>query len=92
MFDATGKEYKPTCLVSDAAGAISRGFEKAFGYKTIHEYSRVVCWQHVKRATFQRLVSVPSSLRENIREDLYVLQASQSRYLFNTAVKLKIGH
>ena len=33
------------------------------------------------------LVSVPSSLRENIREDLYVLQASQSRYLFNTAVK-----
>ena len=33
------------------------------------------------------LVSVPSSLRENIREDLYVLQASQSSYLFNTAVK-----
>jgi len=82
VFDATGKEYNPTCLVSDAAGSISRGFEKAFGYKTIHEYSRVV-----KRATFQRLVNVPSSLRENIREDLYVLQASQSRYLFNTAVK-----
>jgi hypothetical protein len=27
VFDATGKEYNPTCLVSDAAGAISRGFE-----------------------------------------------------------------
>ena len=88
MFDATGEEYKPNCLVADAAGAITRGFQRAFSYESIHDYSRVVCWQHVKRASFQRLVSVTRELRESLRADLYALQASQSRNLFAMSSKL----
>jgi len=88
VLDATGKEYRPNCLVADAAGAITRGFQRAFSYESIDDYSRVVCWQHVKRACLQRILSVQRELRESLKADLYVLQASQSRLLFAVAVKL----
>ena len=41
--------YSPSCLVADAAGAITNGFVKAMGYGAMDVFLRVICWQHVKR-------------------------------------------
>ena len=38
----TGEAYRPTCLVADAAGAITNGFMNSMKYKSISEFSRVV--------------------------------------------------
>jgi hypothetical protein len=42
-------DFKPEILVADAAGAITRGFMRAFGYNYVSEFVRIVCYQHVKR-------------------------------------------
>ena len=34
-------DFKPEILVADAAGAITRGFMRAFGYKSIDEYCKI---------------------------------------------------
>ncbi len=47
-------EYRPTILVADAASSITKGFRRAFNYSE-GEFTRVVCWQHVKRGVIKHL-------------------------------------
>jgi hypothetical protein len=39
-------EYKPNCLITDAAPAIHNGFMAAFEYTRLDEFYRVMCWSH----------------------------------------------
>ena len=41
--------YKPTILIADAAPSITEGFQNAFGYNSSREYTRIMCWAHVRR-------------------------------------------
>ena len=40
-------EYKPNCLIADAAPAIHNGFMAAFEYTRLDEFYRVMCWSLV---------------------------------------------
>ncbi len=82
-------EYLPSCLVADAAGAITKGFMKAFGYNLLREFTRVTCYQHVKRAIIAHSVLITDKeVRIEIKKDISVLQACQSKRLFDKAVEL----
>ncbi len=80
--------YKPDVLVADAAGAITRGFMKAFGYRNISEFDRINCWQHVKRNIAKHINLVAKENRSSINADLAVLQESSSPKNFDAASKL----
>ena len=84
----TGEDYKPDCLVADAAGSITEGFMQAMEYDSIDDFSRVVCFQHVKRNVDKHLSSTEKSIREKIKVDFLILQASQSKDLFKKACEL----
>jgi len=84
-----GVEYSPKTLVADAAGAITKGFMRAFGYNFHREFTRVVCWQHVKRNIEKHLVLVVNKeARDEIRHDIRVIQACQSKEIFDSVVSL----
>ena len=84
----TETSYRPSCLVADSAGAITKGFASAMGYGVNDLFYRVVCWQHVKRNIEKHLNLVSKENNCEIKEDIYVLQACQNSELFNKAVEL----
>ena len=75
----TGEAYRPTCLVADADGAITNGLMNSMKYKSISEFSRVVCWQHVKRAIEKHLCLVSKEFKNEVKSDIHILQACQSK-------------
>ena len=79
----TGEIYRPTCLVADTAGSITRGFESAFAYTESSEYSRVYCWQHVKRRILENYRSIKDNKKKSIQRRAF------SRYIRIAAFKIK---
>jgi len=80
-------EYRPTILVADAASSITKGFRRAFNYSE-GEFTRVVCWQHVKRGVIKHLNLVSKEERGSIKDDIHILQECSSTLIFNGVVKL----
>ena len=62
----------------------------AFGFKNLQEFTRVTCWQHVKRNIEKHLVLVVDKEKRNkIRYDIkFVLQSCQSKEIFDVAAVL----
>ena len=57
----------------------------AMSYGSIADFTRVICWQHDKRNVEKHL---NLAFRNDIRNDIRVLQACQSKELFDKAAKL----
>ena len=87
VHDCTGIDYRPSCLIADAAGAITKGFMLAMDYGR-KEFSRVICWQHVKRNVDKHLNLSDPGVKNNLKEDINFLQKSQSKELFENSVFL----
>ena len=79
-------DYEPTILVADASNAITNGFTSVFKDLLF----RVMCWFHMKKAyeDHETYLAVESIHRDSIKQDIYVLQLSESTDIFNTAYKL----
>jgi hypothetical protein len=63
----TGEDYKPNCLVADAASSISNGFLNAYFYKDHSDFKRVVCYQHVKRNVDKHTTLIEKEKRAKIK-------------------------
>jgi hypothetical protein len=57
-------EYKPNCLIADAAPAIHNGFMAA--QVSLDEFCRVMCWSHVERNCEEWMRSIEHETREKI--------------------------
>lgn len=79
-------DYKPSILIADGAEAITNGFKKAFGYNSIDEFTRIMCWAHVVKAIEKRLNGIDE--KDDIFSDILNLQQSHCPDLFNHLVKL----
>ena len=75
-------EYKPNALQADAAEAITNGFMAAFGYNSVDEFIRLMCWAHVWRACEKKAPN------EAIFVDIVAMQLSSSPEQFGLAYKL----
>ena len=58
----------------------------AMRYKSIEEFSRVICFQHVKRNVDKYLAYNES--KDDIKSDIHTLQECQSKELFDKATLL----
>ena len=67
-------EYKPNCLIADAAPAIHNGFMAAFEYTRLEAQSR--------------MRSIEQETREKILQDIRYLQIMPNTRAFNHGVKL----
>ena len=79
-------DFQPTCLIADAADAITNGFENVF----LELLRRVMCWFHMKKAyedhpTF-KIIKSPN--KEHIMQDINTLQLSESTEIFEAAYEL----
>ncbi len=88
VLECTGEDYRPSILVADSAGSITNGFMSAMNYGSTEDFIRVICWQHVKRNVEKHLNLVNAASRDSMRVDIGVLQACQSKELFDKAVDL----
>lgn len=77
------KDFKPNVLISDAAGAISNGFEDAFPDLDVNI---VMCYFHVKQAICKKLGS--SDHRKQILDDIHAIHLSHPKEMFTRSVKL----
>lgn len=76
------KDFNPEILISDAAGAISKGFKQTFpGVKKV-----VMCWFHLKQAIVKKLGS--NEHREEVILDINKIHLSHSQQIFDRAVLL----
>ena len=84
--DVYNCDYQPTILIADAADAITNGFKSVF--KEL--LTRVMCWFHMKKAfeAHETYVSLESSTKEQIKQDIYVFQLSESIDVFNSSYEL----
>ena len=84
--DVYNFDYLLTILIADAADAITNGFTRVF--KEL--LTRVMCWFHMKKAfeAHETYISLESSTKEQIKQDIYVLQLSESIDFFNTSYEL----
>ncbi len=75
-------DYEPTALVADGSDAITNGFTSVFKYLLF----RVMCWFHMKKAyeDHESYVALDAPHKENIKQDIYVLQLSVSTDIFNS--------
>ena len=80
-------DYRPTALIADAASAITNGFSEAFLYE-VDQFTRVVCWQHVKRGIDKHMNLVSKDVRRSIKVDLGILQECCSPLIFDKVSKL----
>ena len=76
-------DYKPTTWIADGAEAITNGFKKAFGYNSVDEFTRIMCWAHVVKAVEKRLNGIDETF-----SDILNLQKSHCPELFDHLVKL----
>ena len=82
-----GIEYKPNILVADSADSITSGFKEVFG----NEFTRVICWEHVKRAIDKRLIRIKNvSHRNELLADINLLQSCKVSQKFIVASNLFI--
>ena len=79
------KDFKPKILVTDGAKSITNGFKAAFAELK----GRVMCWAHMIRKE-DEILSKVSNLgeRENLRRDIFSLQLSRNREIFQKASSL----
>ena len=66
--------YEPTILIAYASDAITNVFKSVFG----EFMQRVMCWFHMKKAyeDHESFTAINSQHKENIRQDIYLLQLS----------------
>jgi hypothetical protein len=79
-------DYQPTILVADASDAITNGFKEVFEQLS----QRVMCWFHMKNAykDHESFTAIKNPLKDNIRQDIYTLQLSESKEIFDSAYGL----
>ena len=78
--------FRHKVLVSDAAGAIRKAYEKVFG-KT----KMVMCWEHMRRNYVKNIEALVSKEHQHdIIEDIDQLQLSQNTEIFEKVVALFI--
>ena len=85
MFDYN---YRPNCLIADAAPAIHNGFKLAFDYTNLGEFHRIICWSHCERNCEEKSNGITQSIRESVLNDIKKMQAMPNSESFNQAVKL----
>ena len=79
------KEFKPICLVADAASAITNGFVEVFG----ECLKRVMCFAHMIRKVDDKLSCISDKeARQNIRNDIMHLQLARNESIFAKASSL----
>jgi len=79
-------DFSPAILIADAADSITNGFETTFGT----EFKRVVCWAHVVRNIVKKMkeLRIDEELRNQILNDIRMIQRSESSVIFNASCKL----
>jgi len=79
-------DYQPTILVADASDAITNGFKEVFEQLS----QRVMCWFHMKKAyeDHESFTAIKNPHKDNIRQDIYTLQLSESKEIFDSAYGL----
>jgi len=78
--------FNPDVLVSDAAGAIRKAYEKVF-----RKTEMVMCWAHMRRNCVKNIETLVSKDdQDEMIEDIDQLQLSQSTEIFKRAVSLFI--
>ena len=77
------REYNPSSLIADNAGAITNGYMSVFQL-----VKRVNCWAHMIRNIDKRLKSIKKGTREAIRADLMSIQLSTSETIFKKSIQL----
>lgn len=78
-------EWKPSVLLADGADTITDGF------KAVIEAPKIclMCYYYVKAKVDQRLCSITNSgLRDQLNQDINVLQSSQNQQTFEKAAGL----
>ena len=81
-------DYKPDCLIADAAPAIHNGFKAAFEYNTLDEFLRVMCWSHVERNCEEKSNGIEQKTRDEILNDIKSLQTMPSNESFDYVLSL----
>ena len=86
IYDIYNYEYEPTTLIGDAADAITNGFKEVFD----NLIKRVMCWFHMVKAFEEHatFISIPSPLKENVKQDICSLQLSESDEIFESSFQL----
>ena len=82
--------YKPNILVADGGDQITKGFQEAFGYSSIDQFTRVMCWAHVHRncQDYANKFIKEDKARGEVLNDIDLLQAMPSPEAFDHACKL----
>ncbi|CAF0931529.1 unnamed protein product [Brachionus calyciflorus] len=86
--DIFNYDFKPEVLIADGVEATTNGFMRTFGYESIDDFTRVMCWAHVYRAIEIKMKSIEESLRNQIRSDISSMQLSPSPAHFIFSFKL----
>ena len=81
-----GEDYRPSSLVADAAGAITRGLTKAFSYEDGGDFALVICFQHVKRGYEKHMSLAEKDSRASLNKDILVLQEWSTQLIFSTVL------
>ena len=81
-------DYRPNCLIADAAAAIHNGFMSAYGYKSLSDFYRVVCWSHVDRNCQEKTNGIPEETKDKIIADIHSIQIMPSTKAFEKPIEL----
>ena len=81
-------EYRSNCLFADAAPAIHNGFKLPFGYKSLEEFKRVICWSHCERNCEEKSNGIGQQVRDSILSDIKKIQVMPNTESFSCAIKL----
>ncbi|RMZ99193.1 hypothetical protein BpHYR1_051645, partial [Brachionus plicatilis] len=83
-------EYKPDTLIADGAEAITNGFMECYGYSSVNEFNRVMCWFHMKKKVEQELKKNfgDESLIKKIEADVDKMHYAFDSNIFFICVKL----
>lgn len=74
----------PHSLVSDAAAAIREAFLEVFGQNC----SLIMCWAHMRRNVMKKLHLADESNRQELIDDIDLLQISSDEKIFTKAISL----
>ena len=78
--------YEPNILIADASDAITNAFKAVFDELS----KRVMCWFYMVKASedHESFLAIPSPHKENIKQDICVLQLSEPEEIFNAGFSL----